>query len=200
MENIVLKLEQYPYTDKEKVFSYKKITLNPGITPLTGKNGSGKTTILHSLRRYCEKNGIKNLTFDNLRDGGNNCYGKLLFGDDLAGLATRMGSSEGQNIYLNISSFSREIGGMVRQTRPGEKLVIMFDAIDSGLSIDLILEVRNFFEMVKADCTRSGVELYIVFAANSFELCRDYESFFVPTGKTKVFKNYETYKKAITTN
>ena len=57
-------------------------------------------------------------------------------------------SSEGENIYENFGDVLYNIGTTASKLKRGQKLFVLCDAIDSGLSIDNILEVKDIFDLV----------------------------------------------------
>ena len=72
--------------------------------------------------------------------------------------------------------------------------ILLFDATDSGLSVDAICEIKDVFSLVIEDAKKLGIELYIIIAANEYELCRGEACFDVNEGKYITFKDYEDYR------
>ena len=73
----------------------------------------------------------------------------------------------------------------------------MLDAIDSGMSVDNIVEIVSVFNMILEDAKSMGKEVYIIISANEFELCRNSPCFDVHAGKYRTFTDYEDYRKFI---
>lgn len=193
------------YWDSEEPL-YKKgsMELNPGVTVLVGRNGSGKTTFLRQLRQYLDKNNIPFLSYDNLYDGGATADSYVLEGlsyfkdtkNKAEVFATKKLSSEGQNIIINLSEFARAVGAFIKSNKDKEKVFILFDAIDSGLSIDNIVEVKNFLKIVASDAPNA----YIVVTANSYEMCYQSLCYDVKNSRYIGFFDYEDYKDFILNN
>ena len=177
---------------------YKKnyITLKPGITILVGCNGMGKTTLIQQLKHKLENNNIPVISFDNLHDGGSRAREKAGFYGDVDFLATSIQSSEGENINMNLGRFASQIGRFVRENRDKTELWIFLDAVDSGLSVDNIVDLKELlFKTILNDVSDSDV--YIIASANEYELARDENCFDVYTGNYITFKNYEEYRSFI---
>lgn len=125
---------------KDYIYSKKNIEIEQGLTVLVGCNGSGKTTLLKQIKDLCKKEDIPCYYFDNLHEGGHESINKAVFYGNVSFLAESLSLSEGENINLNISNRAREIGCFVHKNEKADKLFILMDAIDSGLSIDYVIE------------------------------------------------------------
>ena len=174
-------------TDKE-FFPYSSIKFSPGITILVGCNGAGKTTLLQNINDMQDKC----LYLDNRRENAENTF-QMMAGRDTVSLASSLiFCSEGEALRENIAvNFAPRIGKFVTDNPKLDKLVILFDAIDSGLSIDNILELKEFFSFLLSDI---GKETYIIVAANTYEMVAGEECVDVQTGKKIRFNNYDEYK------
>ena len=76
--------------------------------------------------------------------------------------------------------------------------VLLFDATDSGLSIDNIIEIKEYlFKSILNDNINKNKKVFIVCSANSYEMCKDNSCFDVYSGEYIEFKNYEDYGKYI---
>lgn len=74
----------------------------------------------------------------------------------------------------------------------------MFDAIDSGLSVDNVVDIKmNLFDLVIKDAEESGLDVYIIISANEYELARNSSCFDVNSGKYIEFNSYEDFRKFI---
>lgn len=213
------------HDENETLYKKKSIEIKPGVTILAGCNGIGKTTLLHQIKASLEKDKIPCLMFDNLHDGGSNAVSYYASLDDFATMSTLMCSSEGENIYINISNLAAQLGNFVRTgdsskndryeklARAIENLVnkenkpqkevkipderwILLDAIDSGFSVDNIVDLKeDLFNTILEH--NFGNEIYIVISANEYELCRGEQCFDVYNGKYITFKDYEDYREFI---
>jgi len=200
------------------------ITIEPGLTVLVGCNGAGKTTLLNNIKDVLSDEKIPFSFYNNLSDGGFSSMGSLLsgYGDfecDSIGLgASLWTASEGEAIKINIARrstairqflesgfFSTRTSRLVRalkeedeSTKPlDNRRVLLFDATDSGMSIDSIIEIKNLFTAILEDSEKIGVETYIIISANEYELCRNEKCFDVNNGVYLEFADYEEYRKFI---
>lgn len=174
---------------------YKKetITLNPGVTVLVGCNGSGKTTLLDQLKRLLEKEELPVIMFNNLHDGGHNSISEAMFYGDIEFVASSIQSSEGENITLNMINFARKIGSFTRMNKNAPEIWILLDAVDSGLSVDNVIDIKEYLFKTIID-ENSNSDVYIVISANEYELARDEQCFDVINGKYIKFNDYEEYR------
>lgn len=207
-------IETKPYNEV-RIFNRKNIEIQPGITVLVGCNGAGKSTLIHAMQDELKKNNIEYLNYDNLHDGGNRSVSNAMFYDDIGLAASMMCSSEGETITLNIMNLGKNIvyylkHGKTKRTaldnliesmvdNKKEETVsqerwIFFDAIDSGLSIDNILDFKEF---VLDPIIKNNSDLYVIISANSFEMASGEQCLDVYNGQYCTFDNYEEYKKFI---
>lgn len=209
-----------PYGEGFSICRFKQVTIKSGLTVLVGCNGIGKTTMLHNIQSELKKKNIPCHLFDNLNDGGANSRSMAAFNEDWAFLATSASSSEGENINMNIGNLASKLKEFMvtgrisdRFTRIGDAIAkisgseykvpdskerwLLLDAIDSGFSIDNVVETKDFFKMVIKDFADHGYELFIVVSANEYELASGEDCFDVTTGKYIRFGNYDEFKKFI---
>ena len=187
------------YEEGDYLFSKDSFEIFPNkITVLVGCNGSGKSTLLQMIKRQCEKSNITCQSFDNISDGGTHSRSADAFHEDFASLASKMCSSEGEELSINIGQFLGRVGRTVRTLQTGDKLFVLLDASDSGASIDRIQELKNVFnELVISDANKSGVELYVVISANDYEMCIDEDCVLVTSLEHVTYKTYAAYKKDV---
>lgn len=189
-------IEKDPFVKGEFIYKKSKIKINQGVTVLVGCNGCGKTTLLNTIKNELKDKDIAAIAFNNLLDGGDKSISEAIFHNniDFAGIA--MSSSEGENIIMNLGKFANKIGKWVKQHKGEKELWVLLDACDSGLSIDNIVDVKeHLFKIIIEDNPNS--EVYIVVAANEYELANGEQCFDVQNGEYIVFKNYEEYRKMI---
>lgn len=187
-------IENKDYYEKGKIiFSKQQAIIDPGVTVLVGCNGSGKTTLINIIRTQLENEEIKYISFDNLRDGGYYAKERAGFYGDAKFLATSLTSSEGENIILNMSNIVQKIGNYARLDK--KELWVLLDAVDSGLSIDNIIDLKDLFNLIIN--TNTDKDVYIIISANEYELAREEQCFDVYSLKYITFKDYEDYRKFI---
>lgn len=180
-----------------KIFNKKCISINEGLTILVGCNGAGKTTMLMQIESQLRDKNIPVLKYNNLHDGERKLKEKSLHSGDFVTLAKTVISSEGENIINCISFVANDIGKMVRDNQNSDEYWILLDAVDSGLSIDNIIELKR--DLIKYIISiEKHKTFYFVVSANSYEMARDENCFDVMNGKYVKFKDYDDYRNFIT--
>lgn len=185
-----------PYGD-ERLYLRKDITFNTGLTVLTGCNGSGKSTLLLLIKdkiRKMDSDDILCLKYDDRKDGGSHMMESMLFHDNLSGLANMAFSSEGERIMSGFGNFVSSLGCKVSQTNAKE-VWILVDAVGSGLSIDGILEIKDFANFIQEENPRKNI--YFVVSTNEYEFARGSDCIDVTTFRHITFNDYEVYKSYI---
>ena len=209
-----------PYDIGVSMTTPKQITIEKGLTVLVGCNGCGKTTLLHNIKQHLERNKIPFYFFDNLKDGGTSSMEGLLYHGNMTGFATIATSSEGENIGNYLTMIVKKIHYFIRHgemennrnpitgfptkfnffrdedTEPitSNERWILFDAIDSGFSIDNVLDFKETCKLIIEDGKSQGINVYIIAAANEYELAANENCFDVMKGKYIHFSTYEEYK------
>lgn len=208
-----------PYNSGFSVTRPKEIELHEGLTVLVGCNGAGKSTLLHNVNEHCKNQHVPCFFYDNLHSGGNNALQEAMY-SDFAAFVGLFSSSEGESIKTNLarkSSYFRNFiqTGIIddRQHRFLQAMkalsdekddevvsdirVFLFDAIDSGMSIDAVVEVKEMFKQIEEDCKKENKKVYILISANEYELARECDCFDVNAGKYLKFTDYMDYRKFI---
>ena len=191
------------YYDEGRIYSSNVVDLQPGFTVLVGCNGSGKTTLLRQIEQWCKKNDMPCFKFDNYHNGGHvmnnmllNCYG------DTEALISNVCSSEGEQISNNMAMVAGQIGRFMQKQvilNGKKQVVVLFDAIDSGLSVDNVIEVKqDLIKTIIKDCSqRDGIEVFIVASANEYELARGEQCLNMTNLKYVPIKTYNAFRKLI---
>ena len=212
------KLEKDYYDEGYDLYEKETITINPGVTVLVGCNGTGKTTLMYQIKNQLKKENIPCISFDNLHDGGSKAISSAAFFEDFGFVATAACSSEGENIIMNICNLSSRLGHFIRTGKdsgrenrleeaftrllkddineekdiPNERWILL-DAIDSGLSVDNIVEVKeDLFKTILEDYKDGKV--YIIVSANEYEMARGEQCFDVHNGEYITFSDYKEYR------
>lgn len=187
-----IKLDRMPY-DEGAMFTNLERRIPEGLTVLVGCNGSGKTTFMHYVNNKY-RNVYRIIRWNNITDKRD--MKQRALEKDISLVASLMTSSEGEEINTNMGIIASQIGNAVKR---GEKsIIVLLDGVDSGLSIDNIADTMDFFEnMLIPDVQTRGLEIYIIVAANSYEMVRGRKCIDVRTGKEVSFKDYEDYRKFI---
>ena len=209
-----------PYGEGFSTCRPVKINIDSGLTILVGCNGAGKTTMLRNIKEQLKKDNIPMIYFDNLHNGGSDSISKMFYNNNLAMASAMWTASEGENIILNVSMIASELRDFIQTGETNEskkekewiKLFkeddpeeipvpnerwILLDAIDSGLSIDNIIETKALFKLIIDDAKKQNIDMYIIAVANEYELANGEKCFDVNTGKYITFSDYNDYRKFI---
>lgn len=207
------------YDESVNLYKKKAVTINPGVTILVGCNGIGKTTFLHQVRDRLKKQDIPCIEYDNLHDGGSNSVGEASLIGDFTFISTAISSSEGENIIMNMNKLASDLGyfvrtGKVKEKNPFVKAFkplndvegknkiavperwILLDAVDSGLSVDNIVDIKEYLFKTILEHNYEN-DIYIIVSANEYEMARGEQCFDIYNGKYIMFKDYEDYRNMI---
>ena len=197
----------------------KEVEFKPGVTVLCGCNGIGKTTLLRNIRSQLKEEKIPYYYFDNMRDGGVHSINEMALQEKYGMVANMVCSSEGENISNNIGIMVSKLRKFIIDGDTGsivdklakffsrdlnkEEIIttkerwILLDAIDSGYSIDNVIELKNLFNLMLDDAYKMGYEVYIIVSANEYELAANMNCLDVTEGKYVTFDDYDVFKKFI---
>lgn len=195
---LTIKTWKDPYDAGFEIINRRKITLEEGLTVLTGCNGYGKTTLLMNIEEFCKENHIPVFLYDDTKDGRHNALDSATFQGNYGLLFNLITSSEGETMKISFGNTVAKVRDFIQNGDERQK-VILLDAIDSGMSIDAIVEMKSLFNLMMKDAKCAGVELYIIISANGYELARKSKCFDVMKGEYIEFKDYEDYRRFIIT-
>jgi len=200
MNQINIAVQTKPFGDETKLYLRKNFIFTPGLTSLVGCNGSGKSMMIDFyIKPYARKNKIEYIFWNDRRSGGSTLMQQCLDNDDMNGLVSMFLSSEGERISYGLLDVFKNIGRCFRACK-GNPVMIMFDAIDSGMSVDEICETRDvILDLVIPDAEKQNVTPYFIIAANNYEWCSDprIHNIDIQTGKSLDINSYADYKKII---
>lgn len=214
-EKNVLILDKIPREPLDKgdiLYLKSKIEFYPGLTFLIGVNGSGKSTLLNMINREYEyKEDTLVLFYSDTRDGRNTALQMYLENGDISSLASSYCASEGEAIVNNVGgSFSR-LGSFVgyklhpdkvnisefRKERYSKvkQIIMLIDGIDSGLSYDVIWDIRKTLDEIIHDTKMRipNIPLYILVSSNTYELIEDGRCLDVRKMKYVNIPSYQAY-------
>lgn len=196
---LTVTLPKTMYHENDKIYKKSRISLKTGITVLVGCNGCGKSTFLHLLEQKCRTAKIPVWKYNNLAHGGNNAMQTFLECNGMAkNLLRNAQSSEGENIMNNLGDFIAKLGAFVRKNSNADKIVMLLDAVDSGMSIDNISYLFDAFnDTILPDIEKTIPNIYFVVAANAYETARSRSCLDVCEGNYITFKDYEEYRQFI---
>ncbi len=166
------------------------LKLYPGCTILTGPNGAGKTTLLDQLARYGEESGYRVLRYSNDREGKLAKARYTCCGNG-ALLAASLDLSEGEGVAFHFKRFLPIVRAAVQDSKAtGTPLLVLLDSLDSGASIDRLIDLRCLYGTIQQDMGGTG---YLVSSSNRYELCRGTPCLDVRAGEYHTFASYEEY-------
>ena len=200
-------LESVDPHDNRRLFKSKKLYFRPNVvTTLVGCNGSGKSTILNELFYILDENGYPVVFYDNLKDGGTNGIDSSTQ-EGLFAFFSMKQYSEGEQILQNADKFTDKVCNIVlgkfkRNThcklfRSDKSVFMLIDAVDSGYSIDNIIHLKHNLSQLFELAKQNGRNLYVIAAANSYELVRGSVSWDVQGSKEVSFEDYMDYAKFV---
>ena len=131
------------YGDDCEIFKNYQIKIDTGLTVLVGCNGAGKTTMLNQIEDMLDRENIPVLFHNNMTNGERDLKSKATFYGDFEMVARLMSSSEGENIVNVLGEVARKMGDLSRKNPKAKELWFLFDSIDSGLSIDNVIEFKE---------------------------------------------------------
>lgn len=190
-------LEQYPYNTGQKVFNKKTVTFKPGVTVLVGCNGCGKSTMLRQIKRQLDNKNIPNYLWDDRSMGGTNLRSMAIATANFDIMSyVNVGLSEGETIDGGLMYIAKELGHLIlNQHKDAKEFYILFDSIDSGYSIDNVIELKEYlFDTILNNKPNPNMNIYILVSANEYELANDEECLDVVNAKYITFASYDDYK------
>lgn len=195
------KISKDYYCNNINIYDKSSIDIKPGVTILVGCNGVGKTTLIQQLKSRCEKYDIPSLSFDQRGfQSSSMLMDKMLNVDgDISGLINMYASSEGQRIRESLYYFGTEYQKFLKTIKNHQNhIFFFFDALDSGLSVDNIIEFkRDCVEPIIKTCNEADKEAYIIVPCNEYEMARGENCLILPELTYREIKSYDTYRKII---
>ena len=182
-----------PFTGWYESHRKFQVTFTPGLTTLVGKNGSGKSSMIMEMKTWLFDKDIPAYHYDQVREGTNTFHAGL-FGGDIATAATYKCSSEGEKIVVSYGSKLQNIKQFLNKFKDSEAVFLLCDGLDSGLSINVIRELLDIFEIM----LKEYPNLYIVNTTNNYEFIGNSRCIIAKNGKDIKFKTYNAFVKFIT--
>lgn len=196
-----------PYQDDRAFTSKKYAGFKPGLTSLVGCNGAGKTTLINETAEYLKERGTPFLKFDNLgEEGGENNARELLSGglggyrphEDLEkGMLLAFSSSEGEKIRAAVAQYAGSLMKELEKSAGYGEFWFLADALDSGLSVDMIEDIKEYLFRPLMETVPEDTDLYIIISSNSYEMSEGTQCFSLEKMAYIPVRDYKAFKKAV---
>ena len=186
-------MKQFTVHDDFNLYKNPTFTFERGLTCLVGPNGAGKSTLLSYIEGQLKQENIPFFKYDNYTEGGSEAKSRYGFQGQSELLATAFCSSEGEQIMLNYGQILAKLGTFVRShlKKGNKEMYILLDALDSGLSINNVREIKNVFKLILGEDTEALI--YIIIAVNTYEMISGADCLEVKSGKHLRFNTYAGY-------
>lgn len=181
--------------DGDNIFKKTSITIDKGLNILVGCNGSGKTTLINQIKNELKKENIPFLHHDNYTNDAKNMRNEALFTQNYGFIASSLISSEGENITNIFREIAKKIGAMIKSNSDSKEFWIILDAIDSGLSIDNVLDFKDFIQFVIDEEKHN--DIFFIVSANEYEFAKDEKCIDVNNCRYIKFNSYDDYREFI---
>ena len=213
-------LERCPYEKGDILFLKGSVEIPEGLTVITGCNGSGKSTLLYDIEEKFKGNDDWYIiSYREKEDGRGNSMSSYIFSGDYQAVASVFSASEGEAVFRNYANKVYHEIAAFRDTKSISKhpeenallrykyirmdkaknLLVILDGIDSGVSLDMTIDIKNFLHTILEDLHTRIPEfpVYILVSSNSWEFCEGERCLDARSLKFKEFSSYEEYRKYI---
>ena len=168
------------------------VKFNHGVTILIGKNGSGKTSMINEINAFLKKKNIPVYQYNQLVEGASTT-GRGIYTGDISVAATYMQSSEGEKVIVSYGNTLKNIQQFLFNNRDKEHVFLLCDGLDSGVSINIIKELNEIFDLLQNDYPN----IVIINTTNNYEFTRNRRCIVAESGEEITFDTYEEYARFI---
>jgi len=194
-----LNFKNRPFPNGITLFSKNRLSLSDNsFNVLIGCNGCGKSILLNTLyERYRRRKGYLEIKEENvslrLRD---TIYLFKYSNDYKASIEENKDISSGEKIIDRFGDSMALLSNFVNCHKYC-KLIILIDDADFSLSVDYIKNIKDALNSVINDCVKNQITYYILFASNSYEICKENVCISTHNFKKCKVKNYEAFKQKV---
>lgn len=183
------------------IYQTQEFGLNPGITTLIGCNGSGKSTWIKEMIKQLNKDKVPYWSYQAINQSGNvvrDAMSQASNANDLDSVALAKFSSEGESMFNNFGFYLKSLGRFIsKECKDANEAWVFLDSFDSGMSIDNIEEFKKFLIETFLPTCREDLDVYVIIAANDYNLQQSFRALAVQTGEYMQFTDYEAYESFI---
>lgn len=190
MNNLSITFTGY-YEDHRKF----TVDFRKGLTTVIGKNGSGKTSMIREMDDILHRDNIPHYTYIQ-NDKGPKLFhsGLMSGGSSFATSNEYFLSSEGERILVTYGAMITTIKQFLETNKDEDIVVLLFDGLDSGLSINNIHSIRDIFNLMINDYPN----VCIINTANNYEFVKDTRCVHARTGRDVSIKTYNDFVRFLT--
>jgi energy-coupling factor transporter ATP-binding protein EcfA2 len=166
---------------------------------LIGCNGCGKSRLISTIAKRCDsrKSEYEEINEKNAFERFNKdvtYYFK--YDKSYKTNVTMENASSGEEVINNFSSSISLVSSFVN-THRNCRLLILIDDADFSLSVDYIQNIKDTLKAIIRDCTKNNISYAVLFASNSYEICKDNTYILTHNFKKGKVKKYEDFKELI---
>lgn len=188
-----IKITQFPYDRHNPVFNKNNVKLLPEITVLVGPNGAGKTTFMNQILEGEKAGNYAVFNYSNYRQGGSTGTQAFLQQGNLEALANSVFCSEGEQLFAIWAYNLDKLGQFMLKHKKTKDVIILLDACDSGLDIDGMIRIKDFFRNFPIK-ERKNLNTYVIIATNAYEFAQSERCLDVTELEYIKFDSYAEYK------
>lgn len=171
------------------------------INTLIGCNSSGKSTMLRKIEEILYTNGFPYILYDNIDNSFKWLHERIHESIHYRNLSEGEVIAKASSKYINVLT-DIIVGTIIRDKkfrkyRDLDNIFLLLDSIDTGYSIDNILNLTGILNGLICLAKKNKKRLYIIAAANNFEFIQGNRSWDVQASKEIFFNKYEEYKQRI---
>ena len=174
---------------KDKINKFEALDLDGGVYIVVGRNGIGKTTLLHKIEEYCKEKKIPVYSYDNYTEGNSRAMEEYMWEGNMQAMVNSAFHSEGEQIFNNFGQRLRKIGQWASKNKEAKEKYVLIDAIDSGLDIDGIDQVKEIAKMIVKD----DKNIRLLITANNYALVENQICIDAREGTRLTFTDFTDY-------